>query len=163
MLNRVLVTLDGSELSEAVLEPARSLCESTGAQITLLRVAQVSNGAEAPGGYASAPEAAGTVAAPTRETVDQKMLRIEDEVQRYLDEKARKLRLRGDVVETEVLFSDKVADSIVQYAKGMDADLIMMSTHGRTGLGSILPGSIAQKVLRASHRPVLMVCPAVSR
>lgn len=162
MLNRILVTLDGSELSEAVLEPARDLCESTNAQVTLLRVMQLPNGGESGSGYPTASDAAGTVETAPRETVDQKIQRVEDEVQTYLQEKAKRLRT-GDGVQTEVLFSDKVADSIIEYAKGMDADLIMISTHGRTGLKSIMPGSIAQKVLKASRKPVLMVCPDEAR
>lgn len=159
MIDRVLVTLDGSELSEAVLEPARDLCDSTDAHITLLRVAQVPNGGDVNGGYGNASDAAGTVATQTRETVDQKIVRIEDEVQTYLQSKAQTLGGLGERVETEVLFSDKVAESIVEYAKGMEADIILMSTHGRTGLRSIMPGSIAQKVLKESHKPVMMVCP----
>ncbi len=58
----------------------------------------------------------------------------------------------------EVLFGDPV-DKIVEYAKGKKADLIIISTHGAKGLEKILLGSVAERVLKRAHCPVLIMNP----
>jgi nucleotide-binding universal stress UspA family protein len=56
----------------------------------------------------------------------------------------------------ECLFGDP-GHEIVEYAKSVDADLILMPSHGRTGLSRLFLGSVAERVLRLAHRPVLIL------
>ena len=62
---------------------------------------------------------------------------------------------RGFETKVAVERSDEPADEIVSYARTHDIDLIVMGTHGRTGLAHALMGSVAEKVLRAAPCPVL--------
>jgi nucleotide-binding universal stress UspA family protein len=65
--------------------------------------------------------------------------------------------LRGPGIVPVVTRSDEPHDEIVTYARTADVDLIVMGTHGRTGLAHLLMGSIAEKVVRAAPCPVLTV------
>ena len=69
-------------------------------------------------------------------------------------------RLRGAVAVVEQ--SNEPASEILRYAKSANIDLIVMGTHGRTGLGRIVLGSVAEAVVRAAPCPVLTVRSAIS-
>jgi nucleotide-binding universal stress UspA family protein len=58
--------------------------------------------------------------------------------------------------QTKVL-AGKAADSLIDYSEANDIDLILMATHGRSGVGRWIRGSMADRILRASRAPVLMV------
>jgi nucleotide-binding universal stress UspA family protein len=79
------------------------------------------------------------------------------EAQAYLDAVAR--RLDGRAAESLVIESGSAADGIVDAARAGNADLILMASHGRGGLERALLGSVADKVLRATTRPVLITRP----
>jgi nucleotide-binding universal stress UspA family protein len=68
------------------------------------------------------------------------------------------LRDRGIAVRSEVLLGQP-AEEIIDYAKDQDADLIVMCTHGRSGLGRWIFGSVTEKVLRGAKTPVLVIRP----
>lgn len=74
------------------------------------------------------------------------------ELERY----AAELRQGGVEVETRVELGDPV-ETIVQIASGLDVAMIVMGTHGRTGLARLLIGSVTEKVVRRVRRPVLTV------
>jgi nucleotide-binding universal stress UspA family protein len=80
----------------------------------------------------------------------------EKQAQRYLDRVAKTLTTKGINVSTEVLLW-KPAEAIVGYAKQYGCDLIVMASHGRSGPSRWAHGSVADKVLRSSCIPVLMV------
>jgi nucleotide-binding universal stress UspA family protein len=66
----------------------------------------------------------------------------------------------GQTVETQTLVEvGPAAEKIIEAAKEKDADLIVMATHGRTGLSHALMGSVAEKVVRKSLCPVLTIRP----
>jgi len=166
MYKNILVTLDGSAYSEAVLPVVADLAAESGAEVTLFRVG------EPPAATPEAPLQPGLVApriAPIRtpqappvhyaETREQAIERTEREIREYLKEKARPLRERGIHVQVEVTLGEKAADLIVEYAQGRPVDLIAMATHGHTGLRSLIFGSVAGKVLGSGVRPVLLVRP----
>jgi nucleotide-binding universal stress UspA family protein len=74
-------------------------------------------------------------------------------------EKALRERLSSPAysrVKTEILFGDP-GHSIAQRAKELQADLIIMPSHGRTGLAHLLIGSVAERVVRLAHCPVLVL------
>lgn len=139
---RILVPLDGSRLAEQVLPAVTPIAKAMGCELTLFQVPNV---------YASSAHM-GEWYWPLQgifETADKA-------AQDYLDHLASDLRNQGLQVST-VTSVGPVAESIVNYAKVMDVDLIAMCTHGRTGLARWALGSVADRVLRAGDKPVLLV------
>lgn len=166
MYKRILVTLDGSPLSEAVLPQVERLVAGTDASVTMLRVAE-------------APEqtVAGRVKTPTplvivgsgpalttktepqiAETRGQAIRRVKEEAEAYLNEEARALRAKGIEVDSATRLGH-AAEEIIDYARTHDVDMIMMTTHGRTGLGKMFFGSVAGRVLLSGVKPILLVRP----
>lgn len=93
------------------------------------------------------------------ETRGQAIVRRERELKESLEERAKPLRDRGIEVQVEADLGDDAAELIIEYARGHPVDLIVMATHGHTGLRSLIFGSVAAKVLGSGVRPVLMVRP----
>jgi nucleotide-binding universal stress UspA family protein len=137
---RILVPLDGSHLAEAALSPAIYLAKHLGAVVTLLHVLEH----DAPG-----------------KVHGEKHLATSDESERYVSDLARHWASDGVTVEWHVHPNPEhdVARSIAEHAAELDADLIVITTHGSGGLRGFVFGSIAQKVLRRTDRPVLIVRP----
>ena len=168
MYRGVLVTLDGSPLSEAVLPVVADLVAGTGAAVTLLTVGEVPSATiEAPKETVqpfifltlSAPALRfSSAAAKYVETKTQAIERREEELAAYLEQKAEPLRKLGIEVRTVVQFGNP-AERIVSYARTPEIDLIAMATHGRTGLRTVIFGSVAGRVLYSGARPVLLVRP----
>ncbi len=142
---RVVVPLDGSELAEAALPSATELARATGAAISLVRVPTL------PVYVTAVPETAGWIPDLLRETAL--------EAKTYLTEQAESLRSSGlDVSsDVELVVSGGVAEGIMSFARQQRADVIVMSTHGRSGLGRWVFGSVADRVLRAADIPIWLV------
>ena len=168
MYRGVLVTLDGSPLSEAVLPVVADLIAGTKAVVTLLAVGEVPSATIAEPTETvqpfiflslSAPAVRFTSATPKYvETKTQALQRRDDELAVYLEQKAEPLRKLGVEVKTVVQFGNP-AERIVSYARRPEIDLIVMATHGRTGLRTVIFGSVAGRVLYSGVRPVLLVRP----
>jgi nucleotide-binding universal stress UspA family protein len=146
--NKILVPLDGSKLAECALPYAEELAKGCGTEkVILVSVTERVQGYRAledpgqPLGQRLAPEAFG---------------KKEKQAQRYLDRIAKKLEAKGIKVDTDVLLGNP-ADEIVIYAKHPGCDVIVMSSHGRSGPSRWAHGSVADRVFRASNVPVLMV------
>jgi nucleotide-binding universal stress UspA family protein len=86
---------------------------------------------------------------------------LEDEGRRIVDEAAARADERGVSTVTSVLQGDP-ALTIVDYADEYDADLVVMPTHGRTGLSRVLLGSVTERVVGAAETPVVVVSPEAS-
>lgn len=152
-LGKVVVPLDGTAQSEKILEPATRLAAVIpGCQLVLLRAVR------------PIPEAAHAVAVPE---IDQEVRALTDRVaelqgelradaQGYLDGVAGRLRSRGFRVTTEVVVDDSPEAAILDEADHLHAGMIALETEGRSGLSRLLHGSVAEKVLRGSHVPVLL-------
>lgn len=171
---RILVTLDGSKLSEAVLEPTERLARAAGAEVHLLIVGRpprdLSRGKRgAPdvmvklpiiGSFPFAAPRSGyqqrTETMPV-ETGEQLMSRHEHELDEYLTEKAR--AFEGLQVKRVAHLSDNSWEVIVDYAREQAVDLIAMATHGRSGLSRLVQGSVASQVVQSGVAPVLLVRP----
>jgi nucleotide-binding universal stress UspA family protein len=146
-IQRILLPLDGSPRSEAIVEHAFALGQVMHSEYTLLRVvAPFILGAPAP------------FTTPTDFDPDRTM-RLQTEAQDYLDTIARRLRSADVQVQTRVLISEQVAAAIIEDARQHSIDLIAMSTAGRSGLARLLIGSVADKVLRSAEIPLLMYRP----
>jgi nucleotide-binding universal stress UspA family protein len=79
-----------------------------------------------------------------------------DEAQKRLNELAARCQAAKVLVTTEVLVG-RPAAGIAQEAKAREMDLVVMGTHGRSGLAHLMLGSVAERVLRLAHCPVLTV------
>lgn len=136
----ILVPLDGSVLAEAALTPAIDLARERGAKLVLLRAT------EAHGSPLSDPTEAQVTA----------VRRAEE----YLAGARARINTGTavDAVETSVWYGPP-AEAIVEAARFRGADLIVMSSHGRSGVGRLVLGSVAETVLRATTVPILLIRP----
>lgn len=147
---QILVPLDGSILSEAALPAVVSLARAENAQITLLTVARLR----------AVPMSALAAAGDTRAAVMFDLRAAEQDARDYLEMIAEGLEADGFATRREVLTgADSPAVEILDYARGHNIDVITMSTHGEGGVRRLLLGSVADKVLRASPKPVLLIRP----
>ncbi len=168
MYRGVLVTIDGSRLSETVLTVVADLVAGTGAAVTLLTVGQVPAATVEPPRDTSQPyiylsPSAPAVRSPLTtpryvETKTQAIERSAERLKAYLDEKATVLRARGIEVRTTVEFG-KPEDKIIQCARQPEIDLVAMATHGHTGVRTLIFESVAGRVLGSGVRPVILVHP----
>jgi nucleotide-binding universal stress UspA family protein len=152
-LGRVVVPLDGSEMAEQILEPAVALAGlMPGAEIDLVRAI----GPVLP--IDASPElleAGGETEHILRE-VESLQRQISREAEEYLAAVARRLEARGLKVRTHVVVEDRPEEAILHEAEDDHAGLIAMETHGRGGLSRLFHGSVADKVVRAAHVPILV-------
>ncbi|MFC1466356.1 MAG: universal stress protein [Candidatus Brachytrichaceae bacterium NZ_4S206] len=141
MFKKILVPLDGSSFSEEALPHARELAECGNAEIILARVDEPYE--PPPGVFVPATAIPEVVQLTAGE---------------YLEQLVSRLQLAGFKVSSAVL-DGKVPDALLKFAKSEGVDLIVMSTHGRTGLSRLLMGSVAEQVVHGAHCPVLLVRP----
>ncbi len=136
MFERILVPLDGSQLSQRALEPALILAPQTGAELLLVRVP-------------TADTLSFAVSAGTQRELAQDALAYLETIRKSNEQPQFSIR-------TQVLDGD-VASAIVDFALAEHVDLIIMSTHGYSGLTRWVLGSVTEKVLRSAPCPVLAV------
>jgi nucleotide-binding universal stress UspA family protein len=145
MFTKVLVPLDGSELSGRALAPALEVAAKPGGEITLLR-ALVPQSV-----FARALEGADP---HIEEWVAESQAAERIDAQKYL-ERLQKTNCRDDILVNISLMEDDALSSILDSA--VEHDLIVMSTHGRSGLTKWVMGSVAEKVLASATCPVLVI------
>lgn len=147
MFKHIVVPLDESKLSEKALDYARQMIGPNG-KITLIYVLDME---EEP--Y-------------NRYTVIEGELQqqnIQEHAESYLDEIANRLRAVNIRAQPQVE-TGRPADRIVDFTRtNPDVDLVVMSTHGRSGLSRWLMGSVTQKVLGATRCPVFVIPPEERR
>jgi len=144
MFRTILVPLDGSSLAEQALTPACRIAEKFGSALLLLRVVTLER--TLPSLPMLTPRGESEAATSPRP--------IMDEAEAYLTGLSLPATVRP--VRTQVL-AGAPPEMIVATAAASDVDLIVMSTHGRTGLVRLLYGSVAEAVLRGASVPVLLV------
>ena len=145
MYQHVVVPLDGSELAECVLPHVEAV--GTGCNVARVSLVRVVPPLKLLGGVESglSPEA--------RQQLEDDSMEIAGQ---YLEEKAQELRDKGIATETAVLFGE-VVHELAEFVSAHEVDLIIMATHGRSGVSRLFLGSIADRTLRHSPVPVLMV------
>ncbi len=139
MFSHLLVPLDGSKLAEGSLPVASMLCQKLNAVATLIHIIEK-----------DAPQ----------EIHGERHLTDEEEACRYLNEIAEKYFPPGSV--TCHVHAEKVQDvaqSISDHSGELAPDLIVMCTHGKSGLRDIMVGSIAQQIIGLGKTPILLVNP----
>ncbi len=144
LIKKVLVPLDGSELGESAIPQVEALAKALDFDIVLLHVMEPVITAAMPG-----------LASVTIPSAKEEAKR-ETESLEYLEEMEAKLRSSGLNTSSE-LRSGSAAEEIITYAEENNIDLIAMSTHGRSGIGRWVFGSVTDKVLHAGDVPVLTV------
>ncbi|HKZ04241.1 MAG TPA: universal stress protein [Methylomirabilota bacterium] len=140
MAKRILVPLDGSTTAEAVLSLIGELARGAGAEVKLLHVAPMPENQYGKDGYLIA-------------YADQEMARLEAQHRDYLA--SVEVCLANVPVERAVRFGDPV-EEILQESEQWGADLIAVTTAGRSGLGRVVLGSVAEQVFRKAVRPVVL-------
>jgi len=139
--NKVLVPLDGSDFSECSLEHVKAIVTGCKvADVVLL--------------WAIEP------VPPIGEgwpMVDFEKA-VQDQAKDYLARMSDKLKKEGLAVQTAIV-KGRAADAILDYARKNNVDLIIMSTHGRSGVSRWVMGSVTDKVVRHATIPVLTVSP----
>jgi nucleotide-binding universal stress UspA family protein len=146
MYKKVLVPLDGSELAECVLPHLETIAGGCGLQnVILLRVVEPFYPMV---GYVG--EEVGMIDI-NRINKDAKTA-----AENYLRQLAEKVNYKGVKIKWEVVMGGE-AESIADYARKNEVDLIIIATHGRSGVSRWVMGSVADKVLRSSCVPVLMI------
>jgi nucleotide-binding universal stress UspA family protein len=141
MYKKILVPLDGSELAKRALEQAEKLAKNFDAEIILFQVVPFMP-------IYGSPELV------TPLIVDEKQ---KEAAEKYLGNLAEELKKKGFKVTATVRTGQQVAVEIIDFAKESAADLIMMCTHGRSGITRWVLGSVALKVLTRAETPILLI------
>ncbi|MEE9231526.1 MAG: universal stress protein [Acidobacteriota bacterium] len=141
MYKRILVPLDGSQLAERILPHAEAIAKATGAEVLLMRTTDPRHGS-----------IAAEAATEARKWLDA------DQAQaaKYLEGVAKRLQDAGITTKLEVLVGEPAVE-ILMVAERENVGLIALMSHGATGFNHFDRGSVAEKILKGSTRPVLMV------
>ena len=138
-LKTILVPLDGSPVAEAALAPAVALAREAGAKLVLLRAAEAHT-------------------LPTADPIEAQV-DVMREAQEYLARTRARVAGAGVAdVEVSAWYGPPV-EAIVEAARYREADLIVMSSHGRSGVARLIMGSVAERVLRSTRVPILVIRP----
>ena len=141
-IETLVVPLDGSELAESSLPYAEELALQMGLNVSLIRVTPTPN-LGFPGMEPYAYDG-------------QMYVDMERAAEGYLRQKQTELEQRGLSVES-TLKGGHPAAHIIDHAEAIEGSLIVMSTHGRSGVGRWVMGSVADRILRASASPILLI------
>jgi len=145
MYKKIMVPLDGSELAECVLPHVEAFIE--GCHVNHFVFVRVVEPAAVfySGDYPINPE-----------VMKEQEITAQRVAGEYLDQIVNRLKHKSAELHSEVLVGH-VAETLADFSEKNDFDLILIATHGRSGVKRWVRGSIADKVLRSSHIPVLMV------
>ena len=141
MYKKILVPLDGSELAKMALDQAEKLARTFDAEIILFQVVPFMP-------IYGSPELV------TPLIVDEKQ---KEAAEKYLVNLGEELKKRGLRVAATVRTGQQVAVEIIDFAKEAGVDLIIMCTHGRSGISRWVMGSVALKVLTRAETPILLI------
>lgn len=146
MFKHILVPLDGSAFAEAALPYAGSLADKYQAEITLLRVIVP-------------PRWPGALEAESPELIERLSKTAVQDATSYLQYRQESLQAQGLRVTARAQSGEPAPDLILEIAREINCDLIVMSTHGRSGLQRWMFGSVAERVLRHAEIPVMLIRP----
>ncbi|VTU22194.1 universal stress protein [Variovorax sp. PBL-E5] len=145
MYQRILVPIDGSTTSLLGLDEAVRLAKLTGAKLRIVHVVDELK-------YVSGFE--------TFASYSSDLIPLMEQAGEQVLQQGRERAAKAGVQAESVLFTSpagRVSDFVVEQAKTWNAELIVMGTHGRRGIGRALLGSDAEQILRVAPVPVLLV------
>jgi nucleotide-binding universal stress UspA family protein len=145
MFTHLLIPLDGSKLAEKALPVALEIAARFDSRITLLRV---TTPPYVPAAFAGADHA---------DLLEQLRAEMQGEARDYLHALQTSLAGRGFHTAVQLVEGDPVAEHILEAVYTLQADALVMSTHGRGGFRRWVFGSIADKVLQQATVPVLLI------
>lgn len=148
MYKHILISTDGSEIAQKGVDHGLSLAKTLGAKVTVVTVTE-------PFPFSATAAGAGWVPGPNDIAFyEEGQKEFADKVLAKVNEAAARM---GVEVTTEHVPDAHPAEAIVDVAKEKDCSLIVMSSHGRRGLGRLILGSQTSEVLTSSPVPVLVV------
>jgi nucleotide-binding universal stress UspA family protein len=165
---KILIPLDGSKFSEAVLGPAAELVKQTGAEVHLIWVVKPAEGTVNWGQHlnlephsATQGFLAGVSQGDTHRTAVESKGQADQRVRQnaldYLEHIIHEYFPQGGT--KEAVTSDDVAEEIQDYAVREKVNMIALASHGRTGLARRVMGSVAGRLLQSHVAPIYMVHP----
>jgi len=137
--NTIIVPLDGSAVAETALRYAEDLAKVGGRELMLITIQD------------------GIVMRGFQSFADSEHMTIDEACQTYLERAVRAVESTGVSARSALISGDHAAAGILDVAQAEDAEMIVLATHGRSGVGKWLLGSVAEKVVRSAQRPVLIV------
>ncbi len=147
MYNKILVPLDGSERAEAILPHVVQIAKASEAQVILLSVLDPS---------VLNVELVSPMATVTFNRFHDGLAQLWDDTKAYLHDVQTKLW--ADKLDAEQRMEyGPVVDTIAKVAEEEDVDLVAIASHGRSGLGHLLYGSVASGVLNRLDQPLLVI------
>lgn len=157
-LKKILLSLDGSAFSEISIPYAEELAQGSDTEIILLQVVEPPPPvADAPPGWANG--------APLNwaDYSDKLIKQMRAQSTQYLEKVKADLQAKGIKIRTNIAVG-KAADKVMDVARLEGVDLIIMGTHGRSGISRWVYGSVANRIMSESVQPVLLVrpCPPAS-
>lgn len=153
MYRNILVPLDGSELAERSLKHALEIASAGKGRLILLTVVEPVNPGLifSTGGFGKGAE----------DLLDGLIEQKETEAKEYIV--GLVARFKNIEVELQtVLKTGKAAEEIIKFADSNNVDLIIMSTHGPSGINRLVMGSVTDEVIRSSRVPILVIPPELS-
>jgi nucleotide-binding universal stress UspA family protein len=147
MYKKILVPLDGSELSGCSLEHVKQAVAAGGpTEVILLQVIE------------PVTPSIGSAWSQAGYTISEVQNKIKQEAKNFLDQIVDVVSKQGISARSEVI-EGRAAESILDYAQKNQVDLIIMSSHGRSGISRWAFGSVSDRVARHSTIPVLIITP----
>ena len=140
MINHILVPLDGSTLAECVLPHITAIAPVTNARVTLLHVLQ-----QPQNGRGN----------PAVDPVEWHLQKQNSE--KYLEQIVNQLNSAGILGVESIILEGNPANSVIDFARNNNVDLIALSTHGNSGLSGWNVSSVVQKILLRSYKSILLV------
>jgi nucleotide-binding universal stress UspA family protein len=144
MYKKILVPLDGSSTAECVIPHVQIIARASKAEVELLAVVE-------------------PVEIPTRGemAIDEDLLKqietsTKQDIHKYLNDISTRLSHSG-IKAHPIILTGKTSDTLIDYISNNDIDIVIMATHGRSGIKKWIWGSVAEKVIRAVNVPVLLV------
>lgn len=148
MYKHILIATDGSELAQKGLEQGLNLAKQLGSQVTVLTVTE-------PFPMMATASSAGWIASPKDiEIYNDNQKRLAQDILKHAGDTAAKI---GVTVELKHIDERWPAEAIIDFAERGDTDLIVMTSHGRRGIGRLLLGSQTSEVLTHTKTAILVV------
>lgn len=143
--DRVVVPLDGSQLAEAVMPIVVELAKAAKLKVILLRT------------YSAPPIMYRISHEDFLHDLNKMLAELKTEATSYLDKIADQLKSKGLADVVQIVSEGEAAETIIELARGAPNSLIVMCTHGHSGVKSWVFGSVTEKVVRHGGNPVLVI------
>jgi nucleotide-binding universal stress UspA family protein len=154
----ILVPLDGSKLAESALPHAEALAKQRGTQAIDILLLSIYAPSITPATYLFQTDYPPTVPLKYSDYVQQEIVQAKERCEKYLKDIADQLISKGIRVRNEAIMGE-TAEEIIKYATKNPFQVIVMASHGRSGIRHLTFGSVAERVLLESNVPIFLVTP----